>query len=119
GGVGISGLPHLPRSAGEERRGGQARQSRAESRGVESRRSAGAPSRGLRVPGAVTPLLRRLQEVRLRIASAVARSGRDLASVSLVAVSKTVPPETVRQLLAAGPGDPRPTPGHGTPAQSR
>ena len=37
-----------------------------------------------------------------RIASACARAGRDPASVTLVAVSKTVPPERVRAALAAG-----------------
>lgn len=40
--------------------------------------------------------------VRARIAAAAARSGRDPASVTLVAVSKTVPPERLAAALAAG-----------------
>ena len=43
-----------------------------------------------------------LAAVQARIADACARSGRDPAEVRLVAVSKTVPAERVRELLAAG-----------------
>jgi pyridoxal phosphate enzyme (YggS family) len=48
----------------------------------------------------VTPT--RLQAVRDRIAAACARSGRDPSEVTLVGVSKTHPPETVREAFAAG-----------------
>jgi len=44
----------------------------------------------------------RLAEVRRRIASAAASSGRDPSSVRLVAVSKTFPIEAVREAFAAG-----------------
>ncbi len=44
----------------------------------------------------------RLAEVRARMSAACARAGRDPASVSLVAVSKTHPPELVREAWAAG-----------------
>ena len=44
----------------------------------------------------------RLAEVRLRIAAAARAAGRDPASVTLVAVSKTHGAERVRELLAAG-----------------
>jgi pyridoxal phosphate enzyme (YggS family) len=50
----------------------------------------------------MTPLGRRLQEVRYRVAAACARSRRDPAGVTIVAVSKTVPLEGVRDALAAG-----------------
>ena len=50
----------------------------------------------------MTVIARRLQEVRYRIAAACARARRDPASVTLVAVSKTVPVEAVREALAAG-----------------
>jgi pyridoxal phosphate enzyme (YggS family) len=50
----------------------------------------------------MTPLQRRLQAVRYRIAAACARARRDPASVRLVAVSKTMPAELVREALAAG-----------------
>ncbi|HEY2031811.1 MAG TPA: YggS family pyridoxal phosphate-dependent enzyme [Myxococcales bacterium] len=43
-----------------------------------------------------------LAEVRTRIASACARAGRDPASVTLVAVSKTKPVELLRDAIAAG-----------------
>jgi pyridoxal phosphate enzyme (YggS family) len=45
---------------------------------------------------------RRLQRVRDRIASAIARANRQLEEVTLVAVSKTHPPEMVRAALTAG-----------------
>jgi pyridoxal phosphate enzyme (YggS family) len=41
-------------------------------------------------------------EVRARIAAAAARSGRDPAAVTLVAVSKTVPVDRIRAAVAAG-----------------
>jgi pyridoxal phosphate enzyme (YggS family) len=44
----------------------------------------------------------RLAEVRARIAAATARAGRPAGSVTLVAVSKTHPVETVAAALAAG-----------------
>ncbi|MXP64629.1 YggS family pyridoxal phosphate-dependent enzyme [Roseomonas sp. M0104] len=43
-----------------------------------------------------------LQRVRERVAGACARAGRDPASVTLVAVSKFHPAESVREALAAG-----------------
>jgi PLP dependent protein len=49
------------------------------------------------------PALRaRLEDVRARIARAASRSGRDPASVRLIAVSKTFPAEFVRAAAAAG-----------------
>jgi PLP dependent protein len=50
----------------------------------------------------VTPLQRRLQSVRDRIAEACARARRDPADVTLVAVSKTKPADVVREAFAAG-----------------
>jgi len=44
----------------------------------------------------------RLEEVRARIGRAAQAAGRDPASVKLVAVSKTKPPEAVREAYAAG-----------------
>ncbi len=43
-----------------------------------------------------------LDRVRERIAAAAARAGRDAAAITLVAVSKTMPGETVRAALEAG-----------------
>ena len=43
-----------------------------------------------------------LQLVRQRIAAACARAGRDAASVTLLAVSKTHPPESIRAAVEAG-----------------
>jgi pyridoxal phosphate enzyme (YggS family) len=43
-----------------------------------------------------------LAEVRERIAGACARAGRDVASVTLIAVSKTKPLELLREAMAAG-----------------
>jgi hypothetical protein len=45
---------------------------------------------------------RRLQQVREQIASAVARAHRQMEEVTLVAVSKTHPPEMIREALEAG-----------------
>jgi PLP dependent protein len=50
----------------------------------------------------MTAVGRRLQAVRYRIAAACARSGRDPASVRLVAVTKTVPAEAVGEAFRAG-----------------
>jgi pyridoxal phosphate enzyme (YggS family) len=44
----------------------------------------------------------RLASVRLRIAGAAERAGRDPASVRLIAVTKTVPPERIAEAVAAG-----------------
>jgi pyridoxal phosphate enzyme (YggS family) len=44
----------------------------------------------------------RVAEVRARIDAAAARAGRDLASVTLVAATKTVDPERVQQVIDAG-----------------
>ena len=44
----------------------------------------------------------RLAEVRARIAAACGRAGRDPAEVTLVAVSKTMPPEACQEAVAAG-----------------
>ena len=46
--------------------------------------------------------VRRLQRVRGRIASAVARANRRLEDVTLVAVSKTHPPDMIQTAMAAG-----------------
>jgi len=47
----------------------------------------------------------RLAEVRQRVAAACDRAGRDPAAVRLIAVTKTFPPETARDALAAGVAD--------------
>lgn len=47
-------------------------------------------------------VLRAFAEVRYRIAAACARSHRDPSGVVLVAVTKTVPPDRIREALAAG-----------------
>jgi pyridoxal phosphate enzyme (YggS family) len=43
-----------------------------------------------------------ISEIRKRIARAAARAGRDPGGIQLMAVSKTVPPERIREALAAG-----------------
>jgi pyridoxal phosphate enzyme (YggS family) len=50
----------------------------------------------------MSSLAQRLEQIRTRIATAAARSGRDEASVELVAVSKTQPPEALREAYDAG-----------------
>lgn len=50
-------------------------------------------------PGAIAA---RLGEIRTRIAAAARAAGRDPASVALVAVSKTMPPDAIAEALAAG-----------------
>ena len=47
-------------------------------------------------------LAERLESVRERIARAALRAGRDPAGIELVAVSKTMPPESVREMVASG-----------------
>jgi pyridoxal phosphate enzyme (YggS family) len=44
----------------------------------------------------------RVDQVRGRIAAAARRSGREPEAVTLIAVSKTMPPEAVREAVAAG-----------------
>jgi PLP dependent protein len=44
----------------------------------------------------------RLAQVRARIAAAARRAGRDPAAISVVAVSKTVPPDRIKDAVAAG-----------------
>ena len=46
-----------------------------------------------------------LAEVRARVDAAAKRAGRDPASVKLVAVSKTHPPDAIREAYAAGAPD--------------
>jgi hypothetical protein len=50
----------------------------------------------------MSQIAQNLAEVRRRIAAAAQRSGRDPAAVRLVAVSKTMPLELIRQAVAAG-----------------
>ncbi len=53
----------------------------------------------IRIPGEIAE---RLTTVRLRIAEAAERAGRDPAIVRLIAVTKTVPPERIAEAVAAG-----------------
>ncbi|MGG5821282.1 YggS family pyridoxal phosphate-dependent enzyme [Falsiroseomonas sp. HW251] len=53
-------------------------------------------------PNAPTAIAANIAAVKARMAAACARAGRDPASVGLVAVSKTHPPEAVAAALAAG-----------------
>ncbi len=53
-------------------------------------------------PSEPTTLAERLRRVQARIAAAAARSGRDPAAITLVAVSKTHPADAVEAALAAG-----------------
>jgi pyridoxal phosphate enzyme (YggS family) len=56
--------------------------------------------------GAVDPAVAAaVASVRARIAAAAARAGRDPSGVALVAVTKTVDPQRVRAVLAAGVAD--------------
>ena len=50
----------------------------------------------------MTTITAQIQDVRARIATACALAGRDVAEVTLLAVSKTFPPEAVREAVAAG-----------------
>jgi pyridoxal phosphate enzyme (YggS family) len=53
-------------------------------------------------PAEIEAFLRARERVLARIAAAAARAGRDPATVTLVAVSKTVPAERIRAAVAAG-----------------
>jgi pyridoxal phosphate enzyme (YggS family) len=57
------------------------------------------------VAESVLPVAARLTAVRERIAGAARRAGRDPGAVTLVAVSKTFPPEHIRLAVAAGVAD--------------
>ncbi|HEY9073784.1 MAG TPA: YggS family pyridoxal phosphate-dependent enzyme [Desulfobaccales bacterium] len=50
----------------------------------------------------MSQITKNLEEVRNRIAAAARRTGRDPAQVRLVAVSKTVPVERIKEAVAAG-----------------
>ncbi len=50
----------------------------------------------------MSQIAKNLEEVHRRMAAAAQRAGRDPAAVRLVAVSKTVPVELIRQAVAAG-----------------
>jgi pyridoxal phosphate enzyme (YggS family) len=51
-----------------------------------------------------TQIADNIRTIRNRMAAAAARAGRDPAGIRLMAVSKTVEPERIRQALAAGVG---------------
>ena len=55
--------------------------------------------RAITTPGGIAE---RLAAVRVRIAVAAERAGRDPASVRVIAVTKTVPPERIAEAVAAG-----------------
>jgi pyridoxal phosphate enzyme (YggS family) len=55
-----------------------------------------------RPKAAAEQIAERLASVRLRLARAAERSGRDPASVRLIAVTKTVPPEQIAAAVALG-----------------
>lgn len=50
-------------------------------------------------------LAQNLESIRGRIRAAASRAGRDPASITLVGVSKTVPPDRIREAIDAGLGD--------------
>ena len=76
--------------------------SRASSAGSEPRRR-GAGGRPMTESGSRIEAYRAARaDVLARIAAACARAGRDPAGVTLVAVSKTVPPEALRDAVSAG-----------------
>jgi hypothetical protein len=50
-------------------------------------------------------IAQRLAELRERIAAACARAGRSASDVTLIAVTKGVPPEAIREAIAAGVRD--------------
>jgi PLP dependent protein len=52
----------------------------------------------------VSPIAERWAEVDERVVAAAARSGRDPSAVRIVAATKTVPVEPIRELVAAGCG---------------
>src|SRR5436190_23964279 len=49
-----------------------------------------------------SPEINRLAQAQERVAAAAAKSGRDASAITIVAVSKTHPPEAVSALLSAG-----------------
>jgi hypothetical protein len=53
----------------------------------------------------VTPIAHNLAQVQERIAQAAQRAGRDPAGITLVAVTKTQPPDDVRAVVEAGVND--------------
>jgi len=55
--------------------------------------------------GAAVPVRDAVASVRARIAAAARRAGRDPSAVTLVAATKTVPPERVAEVIAAGVPD--------------
>jgi pyridoxal phosphate enzyme (YggS family) len=64
-----------------------------------------APDRTPGTPAPVPSVADAVAAVRARIADAAARAGRDVASVRLVAATKTVEPARVAEVLAAGVPD--------------
>jgi pyridoxal phosphate enzyme (YggS family) len=50
----------------------------------------------------VSGIVSNLQSIRSRITAAAERSGRDPAEIKLIAVSKTHPPEVIREAICAG-----------------
>jgi pyridoxal phosphate enzyme (YggS family) len=50
----------------------------------------------------VSSISSNLESIHARIAAAAARSGRDPAEIKLIAVSKTHPPEVIREAIASG-----------------
>ena len=52
-----------------------------------------------------SPLDIRLTDIRDRIGAACAKAGRDVAEVTLIAVTKTAAPEQIREILQLGVGD--------------
>jgi len=73
--------------------------------GVRSRSTAAAEMPDV-PPSRASPtadgIAERLASVRVRIARAAERAGRDPASVRLIAATKTVPPERIAEAVAAG-----------------
>src|SRR5436309_12665469 len=52
-----------------------------------------------------SPLAEKIDQVRSRIASACAKAKREPGEVTLIAVTKTAAPETIREALQLGLGD--------------
>ena len=52
-----------------------------------------------------SPLAIRLTEIRERLAAACAKANREVAEVTLIAVTKTAAPEQIREILQLGVGD--------------
>ena len=53
----------------------------------------------------LTPLAEKLEQVRERIAAAAAKARREVSEITLVAVTKTAPPEQIREILQLGVTD--------------